>query len=70
MQLLELIEPLKRGLIATEEDQQEIESVVQQLEKMNPTPKPLESPYLNGRWRLVGADISQNSSAGPITVHL
>lgn len=52
-ELLELIEPLKRGLIATEEDQQQVESVVQQLEKMNPTPKPLESPYLNGRWRLV-----------------
>jgi len=68
--LLELIEPLKRGLIATEEDQQQVESVVQQLEKMNPTPKPLESPYLNGRWRLVGADMFQCSPAGTLAVHL
>jgi hypothetical protein len=55
LQLLELIEPLKRGLVATEEDQAQIEGVVQQLERMNPTPKPLESPLLNGRWRLVRA---------------
>jgi predicted transcriptional regulator len=55
LQLLDLIEPLKRGLIATEEDQEQIESVVQQLERMNPTSKPLASPLLNGRWRLVRA---------------
>lgn len=30
-------------------------AVVQQLEKLNPTPRPLESPYLNGQWRLVRA---------------
>jgi hypothetical protein len=50
---LELIEPLKRGLVASEEDQEQVEALVQQLEKMNPTPKPLESPLLNGRWELV-----------------
>jgi hypothetical protein len=46
--------------------------VVQQLERLNPTPKPLESPYLNGQWRLVsehysfgGSDnSSDNSSSG------
>lgn len=53
LQLLELIEPLKRGLVASEEDQEQVEALVQQLEKMNPTPKPLESPLLNGRWELV-----------------
>eukprot|EP00882_Tetradesmus_deserticola_P002301 GHRQ01002456.1.p1 GENE.GHRQ01002456.1~~GHRQ01002456.1.p1 ORF type:complete len:218 (+),score=89.25 GHRQ01002456.1:303-956(+) len=52
-ELLELIEPLKRGLAATIEDQEEVEQVVQQLERLNPTPRPLESPYLNGQWRLV-----------------
>ncbi|WIA20685.1 hypothetical protein OEZ85_005057 [Tetradesmus obliquus] len=52
-ELLELIEPLKRGLAATAEDQEAVEEVVQQLERLNPTPKPLESPYLNGQWRLV-----------------
>lgn len=53
LQLLELIEPLKRGLMATEEDQEAVEAVVRELEAVNPTKKPLESPLLNGRWRLV-----------------
>eukprot|EP00878_Enallax_costatus_P002034 GHUV01002198.1.p1 GENE.GHUV01002198.1~~GHUV01002198.1.p1 ORF type:complete len:211 (+),score=67.08 GHUV01002198.1:187-819(+) len=52
-ELLDLIDPLKRGLAATEEDKEAVEAVVQQLEKMNPTPRPLESPFVNGRWRLV-----------------
>lgn len=51
-QLLSLIRPLKRGLTATEDDQQQIEAAVQQLEKLNPTPKPLASNLLSGRWRL------------------
>lgn len=59
LQLLELIAPLKRGLTATEEDQQAIEGVVQQLEKINPNLKPLESPYLNGRWRLVRGNMDR-----------
>jgi hypothetical protein len=53
LQLLALIEPLKRGLVATEEDQQAVEAAVQGLEAVNPTKKPLESPLLNGRWELV-----------------
>lgn len=52
-ELLALIEPLQRGLVATEEDQEAVEAAVQQLEAVNPTKKPLESPLLNGRWRLV-----------------
>jgi hypothetical protein len=51
-ELLEVIQPLKRGLLASPEDQQEVESLVQALEKLNPTPKPLESELLNGRWKL------------------
>lgn len=51
-ELLEVIRPLKRGLAATSEDQEQVESVVQALEKLNPTPKPLASPLLNGRWQL------------------
>jgi len=53
LQLLELIEPLKRGLTATPEDQEAVEAAVQKLERINPTPRPLESPLLNGQWRLV-----------------
>jgi mRNA-degrading endonuclease YafQ of YafQ-DinJ toxin-antitoxin module len=63
LQLLGLIEPLKRGLIATEEDQEQIERVVQLLERMNPTPKPLESSLLNGRWRLVRASCHKETAA-------
>ena len=52
-QLLDVIAPTKRGLTATPEQKQEIETLCQQLEKLNPTPKPLASPLLNGRWQLV-----------------
>eukprot|EP00877_Chromochloris_zofingiensis_P013596 jgi/Chrzof1/8490/Cz03g13020.t1 len=51
-QLLDLIRPLRRGLLASDEDQQQVESLVQRLEKLNPTPQALASPLLNGRWRL------------------
>eukprot|EP00775_Hariotina_reticulata_P007616 gene7616-7818_t len=52
-ELLELIAPLKRGLVASPEDQQAVEAAVQKLERINPTPRPLQSPLLNGQWRLV-----------------
>jgi len=52
-ELLDVIAPTKRGLTATAEQKEEIEALCQQLEKLNPTPKPLESPLLNGRWQLV-----------------
>jgi hypothetical protein len=29
-----------------------VEALASQLERLNPTPKPLASPLLNGRWRL------------------
>jgi hypothetical protein len=53
MQLLEAIEPLQRGLTADEEDKDAIEQLAQQLEKVNPNPKSLASPLINGRWRLL-----------------
>lgn len=51
-QLLEAIAPLKRGLLATPEQKQRVEALASALERANPTPKPLASPLLNGRWRL------------------
>jgi hypothetical protein len=51
--LLDVIGPTKRGLTATSDQKEEIEALCQQLEKLNPTPKPLGSPLLNGRWKLV-----------------
>ena len=41
-------------------------SHVEALEKENPTPKPLESPRLSGRWRLVFT----TSQSGPKTEYL
>lgn len=48
-----VIRPLNRGLFASEEDKREVEQVAQQLEKLNPNPKALASPLINGRWELL-----------------
>lgn len=53
MQLLALIEPTSRGLTASPEQVAEIDAAASALEALNPTPKPLASPLLNGKWRLV-----------------
>lgn len=42
-QLLEAIKPLKRGLTASEEDKQRIDRLARQVERRNPTKKPLAS---------------------------
>lgn len=42
-QLLEAIKPLKRGLAASEDDKQRIDRLARQLERRNPTKKPLAS---------------------------
>lgn len=53
LQLLEAISTLDRGVKATVEDRELVDGLAAQLEKLNPTPKPLASPLLNGRWRLL-----------------
>ncbi|KAL9179460.1 hypothetical protein ACHAXT_008750 [Thalassiosira profunda] len=50
--ILELAAETKRGLTATEEQQQEMEQLFQQLEKLNPTPNPLKREEVNGDWSL------------------
>jgi hypothetical protein len=52
-QLVATIKPLNRGVDATEADKQEVEVLVQALEKANPTREPLKSPLLNGKWKLL-----------------
>ncbi|KAI7840793.1 hypothetical protein COHA_005497 [Chlorella ohadii] len=52
-QLLEAIKPLKRGLNASEEDQQRIDRLARALERRNPTKKPLASDLLSGQWELL-----------------
>jgi hypothetical protein len=51
--LLDAIAPLKRGLLADDDDAQRVDDLARQLERLNPTPKPLASPLINGRWELL-----------------
>ncbi|GBG68594.1 hypothetical protein CBR_g3139 [Chara braunii] len=52
-ELLDAIAPLDRGAAASDEDKARIEKIVRGLEKINPTKEPLNSPLINGKWRLV-----------------
>lgn len=52
-ELLEAIKPLKRGLAASEDDKQRIDRLARQLERRNPTKKPLASDLLSGQWELL-----------------
>ena len=53
LQLLEVISSLNRGVSADEIDKERVEELAQDLEKINPTKKPLKSPLINGQWELV-----------------
>ena len=53
MQLLAAIQPLQRGVSATEDDQKDVEQLIKKLEKVNPNPKSLASPLINGKWKLI-----------------
>jgi PAP_fibrillin len=53
-ELLEAIAPHNRGLLASEIDKVKILSAIQQLEDINPSPKPLDRrELLEGNWRLL-----------------
>ncbi|GBF98854.1 hypothetical protein Rsub_11458 [Raphidocelis subcapitata] len=51
-ELLDYIAPLQRGVAASPEQAARVEEMAAALERLNPTPSPLASPLLNGRWRL------------------
>ena len=53
VQLLSAIQPLQRGVSATDADQQHVEKLIQKLEKVNPNKKSLASPLINGKWKLL-----------------
>ena len=53
MQLIEAISSLNRGVSADDIDKEQIEELVQGLESINPTKKPLASPLINGQWELI-----------------
>ncbi|XP_026388277.1 probable plastid-lipid-associated protein 4, chloroplastic isoform X1 [Papaver somniferum] len=52
-ELLEAIAPLDRGAEATPEDQERIDKIARELEKVNSVKEPLKSDLLNGKWELI-----------------
>ena len=52
MQLLDKAAALRRGASASDNDKAEIEKLIQEVERTNPTREPLKSPLMNGRWEL------------------
>jgi hypothetical protein len=52
-ELFDRIEPLNRGLLASDEEMEEIARLCTRLEGLNPTPSPLSSPLINGGWELL-----------------
>lgn len=50
---MQYISGLNRGVSADEEDKQQVEQLAKELERLNPTKKPLASPLVNGQWKLV-----------------
>lgn len=51
--LLEAIEPLERGAIASPDDQLRIDQLARKVEAVNPTKEPLKSDLINGKWELI-----------------
>lgn len=51
--LLGSLEGLERGARADEAAQKRVDDIAKELEKVNPTEKPLQSSLLSGKWRLV-----------------
>ncbi|WVY94084.1 hypothetical protein V8G54_033172 [Vigna mungo] len=52
-ELLQAIEPLDRGADATLQDQQTVDQIASELEKVSPIKEPLKSNLLDGKWELI-----------------
>lgn len=52
-ELREVVAPLRVGFDATPEQQSEVLEIVEELETFNPTPEPLKSPGIAGKWNLI-----------------
>ncbi|XP_052735708.1 probable plastid-lipid-associated protein 4, chloroplastic isoform X2 [Vigna angularis] len=52
-ELLQAIEPLDRGADATLQDQQAVDQIASELEKVSPIKEPLKSDLLDGKWELI-----------------
>ena len=69
VQLLSAIQPLARGVNATDADQEQVEKLIQKLEKVNPNKNTLASPLINGKWKLLyttSQSILQKSRPAPL----
>lgn len=65
-ELLSLIKPLQRGAGASPAQQEEVDDVCSRLESLNPNPKTLASPLVNGKWELLyTTSTSVNGSTRP-----
>lgn len=62
LQLFDIIKPLKRGASASEEDREDVDAACRALEKLNPNPKALSSPLINGKW-----EVRQCPTQDPLT---
>ena len=51
--LLSAIEPLERGVKASDEEKAHVDALATALEALNPNPKSLAAPCINGEWELV-----------------
>lgn len=51
--MLSAIQPLQRGVTASDADQQQVEKLIRKLEKVNPNKNSLASPLINGKWKLL-----------------
>lgn len=52
-ELLSAIQPLARGVNATDADEEQVEKLIQKLERVNLNKNTLASPLINGKWKLL-----------------
>lgn len=54
---------MQRGVTADADDIEAVDTLARQLEKLNPNPKTLASPLVNGKWKVGSTDTSQCTGA-------
>lgn len=52
-ELLTSVSTTNRGFVASPSQRKEIITLIEQIERQNPTPAPCDDPQLTGRWRLL-----------------
>ena len=57
------------GLSATLEQQSALKGLVNEIERLNPTPNPAYSPLMNGYWRMLYTDFTPAAGNTSVTPH-